>query len=146
MQETPSEAGRENGRLLPDRNARISWTGGGMRRVLWQVLVVGLVLSGFCWFAVNTIHNLDSRRIASGYGFLSSEAGLPIGEHLISYSPADTYLRALIVGVLNTLKVAVVGIALASVLGTLIGIARLSRNWLFTSRSCGTCRCCCSSF
>lgn len=130
MQATPSEVRRENGKPLSDRDAGFSWTSAKLRSVVWQVLVVGLVLSGLCWFTVNTIHNLESRRIASGFGFLGSEAGLPIGEHLISYTPADTYLRALTAGVLNTLKVAVAGIAFASVLGTLIGISRLSRNWL----------------
>src|SRR5690606_9207038 len=73
--------------------------------------------------------------IASGFGFLGNEAGLPIGEHLISYAPTDTYLRALLVGVLNTLRVAVAGIVLATVLGTLIGLARLSRNWLLSRLS-----------
>jgi general L-amino acid transport system permease protein len=70
------------------------------------------------------------RRISTGFGFLSREAGMPIADTLIAYRPSDTYARALLVGVLNTLRVAVIGIVLATILGTLIGIARLSKNWL----------------
>ncbi len=109
---------------------RWSWRDPALRGVVWQVLVVGAVLVAVGWLAVNTHQNLMSRRIASGFGFLGSESGLPIGEHLISYAPTDTYFRALLVGSLNTLRVAVSGILLATILGTAIGLARLSRNWL----------------
>lgn len=118
-----------------DTVRRFSWTNARLRSTIWQVLAVGLVLAGLFWFIANALHNLESRRIASGFGFLGSEAGLPIAEHLISYTPADTYFRALVVGVINTLRVALTGIVLASVLGTLIGIARLSRNWLLSRLS-----------
>jgi hypothetical protein len=80
------------------------------------------------------------RRIATGFGFLEREAGLPIGESLIEYEPTDSYLRALTVGVLNTLKVAVIGIILATLLGTLVGIARLSGNWLLSKIAGLLCR------
>ena len=70
------------------------------------------------------------RNIATGFGFLNREAGFAIGETLVSYTPADTYGRAIWVGLLNTLRVAVIGIVLATILGTLIGIGRLSKNWL----------------
>lgn len=79
----------------------------------------------------NTLENLAERNIASGFAFLDREAGFAIGETtFLSYSAADTYLKALGVGVANTLRVALVGILAATLLGTLIGIARLSRNWL----------------
>lgn len=88
----------------------------------------GLVL----WFFVsNTAQNLESRKIASGFGFLSREAGFEIGETtFFAYGAADTYLRALGVGLANTFRVALVGVAVATALGTLIGLARLSSNWL----------------
>jgi general L-amino acid transport system permease protein len=117
-------------RAPPRRPLRLSWSDERVRNIVWQVLVVGVVGAVIWWLVGNTQHNLEVRRIATGFGFLNREAGLPIGESLIDYSPTDTYLRALVVGVLNTLKVAVVGIILATLLGTLIGIARLSRNWL----------------
>src|SRR3712207_1536836 len=114
------------------RKLRLAWADQRVRCVVWQVLVVGVVVAIGYWLWGNTVHNLEVRRIATGFGFLDREAGLPIGESVIPYSPTDTYLRALLVGLLNTLKVAVVGIVLATVLGTLVGIARLSRNWLLS--------------
>ncbi len=117
-------------RKPPKRPIRLSWADERIRGIVWQILVVGLIGSVFWWLWSNTAHNLEVRRIATGFGFLNREAGLPIAEHLISYDPTDTYLRALTVGVLNTLKVAVVGIVLATIIGTAIGIARLSKNFL----------------
>ncbi|WP_270936830.1 amino acid ABC transporter permease [Falsiroseomonas oryzae] len=116
----------------PKRPLRLSWGDERVRGIFWQVLVVGIVGTVIWWLWSNTVHNLEVRRIATGFGFLSREAGLPIGESLIEYDPSNTYLRALTVGVLNTLKVAVIGIVLATILGTVIGIARLSNNWLLS--------------
>jgi general L-amino acid transport system permease protein len=94
------------------------------------IVIGGVVLIG--WYLVaNTIGNLRARNIATGWAFLGRTAGIPIGEAPIAYDPAvDTYGRALLIGVLNTLRVAVVGIVLATIIGTLVGIGRLSRNWL----------------
>ena len=117
-------------RKPPKRPIRLSWADERVRGVVWQVVVVGIVGSILYWLWSNTVHNLEVRRIATGFGFLWREAGLPIAEHLIPYEPTDTYFRALTVGVLNTLKVAVVGIVLATILGTIVGIARLSKNFL----------------
>jgi general L-amino acid transport system permease protein len=116
----------------PKRPLRLSWSDERVRGIFWQVLVVGVIGSIIWWLWSNTVHNLEVRRIATGFGFLGREAGLPIGESVIPYEPTDTYLRALTVGVLNTLKVAVVGVILATILGTLVGIARLSNNWLLS--------------
>lgn len=109
---------------------RLRWSDPRFRALIWQMVVVGLILALLWWLVDNTRRNLEIRRIASGFGFLASEAGLPIGEALIAYSPADSYGRALLAGALNTLRIASVGIVFATILGTLIGIARLSRNWL----------------
>jgi general L-amino acid transport system permease protein len=119
-------------RAPPRRPIRLSWSDERVRGVVWQVLVVGIVGVIGWWLWSNTVHNLEVRRIATGFGFLGREAGLPIAESLIEYSPTDTYFRALLVGLLNTLKVAVVGVVLATILGTVIGIARLSKNWLLS--------------
>ena len=118
-------------RSAPRRRIRLSWSDPRFRAIVWQVVIIGIVVA-IGWYLVNnTNRNLTARRIATGFGFLDRVAGIPIGESLISYNPAeDTYGRALWIGVLNTLKVAGIGVVLATVLGTLIGIGRLSSNWL----------------
>jgi len=98
--------------------------------VLWQLVLLALV-AGVIGFLLTTLFaNLAARNVATGFGFLGDEAGFAIGETLIAYSPADSYRRALVVGVLNTLRVALVGVVLASLLGLLVGLARLARNGL----------------
>lgn len=106
------------------------WTSRRARGWVYQALVVaGVVTLG--WYLVdNTLANLARRGISSGYGFLDREAGFEIGESLIPYSPSSSYSWALVVGILNTLVVSFLGIVLATVLGTIVGIARLSSNWL----------------
>jgi len=111
---------------------RFSLTDRQLSGLLWQILVVAAVVALIAWLWSNTVHNLSVRRIATGFAFLGREAGMPIADTWLSYSPKDTYLRAFIVGLTNTLRVAVIGIVLATVLGTLVGIARLSANWLLS--------------
>jgi general L-amino acid transport system permease protein len=91
------------------------------------------------WYlAANTAQNLEARRIASGFGFLSREAGFEIGETpFLAYGAADTYARAIAVGLINTFRVALLGVVFATVLGTLIGLGRLSRNWLLAKLAAG---------
>ena len=120
-------------RAAPKRRMRVSWSDPVFRAVVWQVVIVGLVAAAVWYLIRNTSENLAARHIATGFGFLGRVAGIPIGESVISYNPAiDTYGRALLIGVLNTLKVAVIGVILATILGTLIGIGRLSKNWLLS--------------
>jgi len=95
-------------------------------------VVVGIAIAVVAWLWSNAIHNLSVRRISTGFAFLGREAGMPIADTWLAYSPQNTYLRAFIVGVVNTLRVAAIGIVLATVLGTMIGIARLSSNWLLS--------------
>ncbi|HEX2650340.1 MAG TPA: ABC transporter permease subunit [Burkholderiales bacterium] len=98
---------------------------------LWQAALIGAAGFAVWYFASNTAQNLEARRIASGFGFLSREAGFEIGETtFFSYSAADTYLRALAVGLANTFRIAALGIVLATLLGAAIGLARLAPNWL----------------
>ncbi len=118
-------------RKAPKRPLRLSWADPRFRAVIWQVIIIGIVLAIGWYLVANTNRNLSARRIATGFGFLERVAGIPIGESLISYNPAeDTYGRALWIGVLNTFKVAGIGVILATLLGTVIGIGRLSSNWL----------------
>jgi general L-amino acid transport system permease protein len=95
-----------------------------------QIGVLLLVLWLLHAIALNVAANLKARNIASGFGFLEQPAGFGISQTLISYDEASSYGRAFLVGLLNTLLVAVVSIVLASILGLLIGIARMSPNWL----------------
>jgi general L-amino acid transport system permease protein len=101
-----------------------------VRAIFYQVVIVGAVLA-LGWYLVhNTLENMARQGIAGGWAFLHREAAFQISETLIDYSPADTYGRAFLVGVLNTLHVAILGIIFATFLGTFIGIARLSTNWI----------------
>ncbi len=120
-----------SGRAAPKRSLRFSWSDPRFRAIVWQAVILGAV-AAIAWYLIrNTSQNLAARHIATGFAFVNRTAGIPIGESLISYNPAeDTYGRALIIGVLNTLKVSLIGIVLATILGTLIGIGRLSKNWL----------------
>ena len=97
---------------------------------LAQVIFVTALILGILVMYFNVTSALERSRIPASFGFLDARAGIPIGESLISYSPSDTFARALLVGVLNTLRVALVGVVLATLLGILIGVMRLSKNWL----------------
>ena len=95
-----------------------------------QILSAVLVL-GFMWFFVsNVLRGAEARGLSWSYNFLKEAAGFPISESIIPYDEAHTFGYAFIVGLLNTLKVALVGIVLATLLGIFAAIARLSTNWL----------------
>jgi His/Glu/Gln/Arg/opine family amino acid ABC transporter permease subunit len=100
------------------------------RGFIFQVLVFALIAGGLAYLIHNTLINLESRKIATGYGFLDQEARFEIGESLIAYTAASPYGRALMVGFLNTLKVSILGIVIATVVGIAVGILSLSKNWL----------------
>lgn len=95
-------------------------------------MVIGIILYAAHGLLVNTQANLEARNIASGFGFLSLESGMPISNSLLPYSPADSYGYAFLMGILNTLYVAIIGIGLATVLGIIVGVARVSGNWLIS--------------
>ncbi|UHS56429.1 amino acid ABC transporter permease [Agrobacterium vaccinii] len=102
------------------------------RSIFYQVVTV-ILLVLFVWMiASNTVHNLQRANISSGFGFLNGRAGFDIGQSLIAYSNDSTFGRALVVGILNTLQVAFLGIITASIIGFIVGIARLSNNWLIS--------------
>ncbi|MFA5522164.1 MAG: amino acid ABC transporter permease [Castellaniella sp.] len=109
---------------------QLSWHDPTVRSVIYQILIVGLVGLGIWYLVSNTLHNLSMRNIKTGFGFLHQEAGFAIGESSIEYRPADSYGRAILVGLINTLRVSVIGIIAATLFGTILGVARLSHNWL----------------
>lgn len=98
--------------------------------ILYQILtIIGVGFLSY-YLISNTLANLERQSISTGFGFLANESAFEIGESVIEYSAADSYGRALAVGFLNTLIVSFIGIILTVFLGTFIGIARLSSNWL----------------
>jgi general L-amino acid transport system permease protein len=117
-----------NSALRPGRPA--PWRDPRVRGIFLQIVFVAILAAVVAFLVNNTVVNLRQRGIAGGFGFLGDEAKFGIGEALIAYSPADTYLRAFLVGLTNTLYVSAIGIVLATILGTVMGLARLSRNWL----------------
>lgn len=126
-------AGRAARRAPPPRppvKLRDLWHSASFRAIALQALVIVLVIGTGAFMIDNAMVALAKRGISTGFGFLTREAGFPIGEGLISFKSEDTYLRAYAVAVLNTLKVAAIAIVLATLIGTLVGIARLSSNWI----------------
>ena len=118
-------------RTRPKKGIRLSWADPLFRNIVWQVVIVGLVVAVVYYLVSNTNRNLAERHIATGFAFLSRNAGIGIGEALIPYDSAtSSFAQALLVGLVNTIRVSVIGIVLATVLGTVIGIGRLSKNWL----------------
>jgi len=102
------------------------WLDTKKRAIFFQLLTF-VMLGLLAYYLVsNTLINLQKQKIATGFGFLRKEASFEIGESLIPYSAANTYGHALLVGALNTLKVAFIGIMFTILLGTIIGVARLS--------------------
>ena len=100
------------------------------RSIMFQLSIMFILVFLGYFLLSNTLANLERQSIATGQGFLEKESSFENGESLISYSAANTYARALIVGFLNTLIVSFIGIILTVILGTFIGVARLSTNWL----------------
>jgi general L-amino acid transport system permease protein len=103
------------------------------RAIVWQVLVVAVVLAIVAAVAVQTAINLHARGIASGFEFLGRAAGFEISRGPIEFSSRDTYARALLVGLVNTLRVSLLGILLATMLGVAVGVARLSGVWIVST-------------
>ena len=108
------------------------WLDPKKRAIIYQIGTLCMVGLLAYYLVSNTLANLERQSVATGFSFLSKESSFEIGESLIPYSAANSYGRALIVGALNTLLVSFIGIILTVILGTFIGIARLSTNWLVT--------------
>ncbi|MDX1368833.1 amino acid ABC transporter permease [Pseudomonas sp.] len=119
--QTPANVSRPSGSV---------WTDPKVRAWLFQIIaVIAIVAIG--WFLFdNTQTNLEKRGITSGFSFLNNSAGFGIAQSLIDYNESHTYGRVFFVGLLNTLLVSVIGIVLATILGFILGVARLSPNWL----------------
>ena len=101
-----------------------------VRGIFFQIIVVVALVAGIWWIVDNTIENLKRLNIASGFAFLNGRAGFDLSDTLIAFDSDSTYKRALIVGLINTIVVAGAGIVTASILGFIVGVGRLSNNWL----------------
>ena len=111
------------------------WHSVGFRNLAYQVLVVAVIVGTAVWMIDNAQTAMQKRGISTGFGFLFEEAGFDIGETMISFRSTDSYLRAYGVAVLNTLKVSIAAIIGATLVGIVLGIARLSSNVLIRSLS-----------
>ena len=101
-----------------------------IRKIIPQILTLAVVALIFGFFTINAQTNMENRGIEFGYGFLSQESSFDVQFSLIEYDGSHSYARAYLVGLLNTLLVAFIGIIISTVLGVVIGIARLSPNYL----------------
>ena len=106
------------------------WNDPKVRSIFYQALLLILVVTFGMYIFGNTADNLERQGIATGFEFLGTTAGFGIITHLIDYTEASSYGRAFVVGLLNTLLLAFTGIVAATILGVIVGIARLSKNWL----------------
>jgi general L-amino acid transport system permease protein len=102
-------------------------------QVLSAVLVIGFLL----WVLNNFLRAAEARSLSLSFGFLREQAGFPISDPAIPYSPTDSFGYAFWVGVLNTLRVAVLGIVFATIIGTFVALARMSTNWLLSRLALG---------
>ncbi len=112
------------------RRATSLWRDIRFWRFLGQAAAIVLVMAAFLYLGSNLNRNLRQLGITLGFGFLNSQAGFDIGETPLDYKPSNSYSWALLVGWVNSLRVIVTGIVLATGVGITVGIARLSRNWL----------------
>ena len=106
------------------------WRDVRVLQAIGQLVSVVFVVSLLVFFVANLLSAADERGLSLGFDFLGQEAGFPIGESVIDYDPGDSFLHAFAVGIINTPKAAVLGVLLATVLGIVVGLARLSSNWL----------------
>ncbi len=107
-----------------------SWRSQAFRGLIYQIVAVGVIALAVWFLAHNTLTNMKVRGIQSGFDFLTQTAGFSIGESLYPFDSNENYLAAFLIGVSNTLRVAVLGIILTTIIGTLIGVGRFSRNAL----------------
>ena len=108
------------------------WNDPKIRALVFQVLVVIAVTAIGLYLVNNTLANMESRGISTGFGFLSNESGFKILFSLIDYDATHTYGRTFLVGLLNTILVSILGIFFATIVGFVMGVARLSSNWLIS--------------
>ncbi|KEQ19011.1 amino acid ABC transporter permease [Endozoicomonas numazuensis] len=108
------------------------WRDPVWRAIFFQVLLILAVVAMVGWVVNNTLSNLEQRGISTGFDFLSQSAGFGIIQTLVEYDESHSFGRTFLVGLLNTLLVSFLGVIFATVLGFLMGVARLSSNWMLS--------------
>jgi general L-amino acid transport system permease protein len=134
VSETSVSAPSFRGRRPPPPRPPLSldglWHNASVRGLLYQAVILLAVVGLVAWMVGNAQHALAKRGISTGFAFLGREAGFPISLSLIPYATSDSLLRAFGVAILNTLSVSISAVICASLLGAVIGIGRLSSNWM----------------
>ncbi len=115
---------------VPPKKKNWSWRSQAFRGLVYQVIAIGVVAVAVWFLATNTLYNMKVRGIQSGFDFLANPAGFDIGESLYAFDSSHPYWQAFLIGLTNTLRVAIIGIILTTILGTLLGVGRFSRNAL----------------
>jgi general L-amino acid transport system permease protein len=118
-------------------NIRTFWRDIRFLKILAQIVFLIVVLLVLAYFYRNVTTNLARQGLTMGYGFMRNPASFGIGETFVPYNPSDTYARALVVGLVNTLVVSGLGIILTTIVGVMAGVARLSSNWLVNKVAAG---------
>ncbi len=122
MSDQPSDA------TIPGKPA--PWNDPKIRAIVFQAILVGVVVMFGFYLINNTLYNMEQRGISTGFSFLEKESGFGVTQSLIEYDETHSYGRTFFVGLLNTVLVSVLGIFFATLLGFVMGVARLSTNWL----------------
>ncbi len=122
MSDQPSDA------MTPGKPA--PWNDPKIRAIVFQALLIGVVVMFGLYLINNTLYNMEQRGISTGFSFLEKESGFGVTQSLIDYDETHSYGRTFFVGLLNTVLVSVLGIFFATLLGFVMGVARLSTNWL----------------
>jgi general L-amino acid transport system permease protein len=106
------------------------WRDSRVIKIVIQVIILAIVISAIAFLGSNLVNNLERLNLTFGFNFLSRSASFSIAHPPIPYYTTDPYIRALLVGLLNSLRVMFFGIIFASILGITVGIGKLSNNWL----------------
>ena len=114
----------------PPKKRNWSWRSQAFRGIVYQVIAISVIVAAVWFLAHNTLYNMRIRGIQSGFDFMTGPAGFDIGESLVPFDSAQPYWQAFLIGLSNTLRVAIAGIILTTILGTLLGVGRFSRNAL----------------
>ena len=120
--------------ITEEPSSKVSlWYDPKVRSIVSQVLLIAFIAWVLYALVTNTIANLEQRKIASGFEFLGTNAGFTLIQSWIPYDETATYGRAFMAGLVNTIYVASIGIVLATILGFIVGVARLSKNWVISN-------------